>query len=252
MSDSKIYPVPAEVAARAHLNDDQYKAMYARSIDDPEGFWAEQADEFVHWFKKWDKVWEHDYEKGHIKWFLGAKTNVSYNCLDRHLDTRGDKVAIIWEGDDPTQDKKLTYRELHTEVCKFANALKARGVKKGDRVSIYMPMVTEVVVAMLACTRIGAVHSIVFGGFSPEALKDRILDSDCRVVITADEGIRAAKPIPLKANTDQALVACPDVHSVIVIKHTGGDIAWHEPRDVWYHDLMAEASADCPAERDGC
>ena len=248
MSDSKIYPVPAEVAARAHLNDDQYKAMYARSIDDPEGFWAEQADEFVHWFKKWDKVWEHDYEKGHIKWFLGAKTNVSYNCLDRHLDTRGDKVAIIWEGDDPTQDKKLTYRELHTEVCKFANALKARGVKKGDRVSIYMPMVTEVVVAMLACTRIGAVHSIVFGGFSPEALKDRILDSDCRVVITADEGIRAAKPIPLKANTDQALVACPDVHSVIVIKHTGGDIAWHEPRDVWYHDLMAEASADCPAE----
>ena len=248
MSDSKVYEVPAEWAERAHLNDDQYKAMYARSIEDPEGFWAEQAEQFVHWFKKWDKVWEYDYHTAEIKWFIGAKTNVSYNCLDRHLDTRGDKVAIIWEGDDPGDDKKITYRELHHEVCKFANALKGRGVKKGDRVSIYMPMVPEVVAAMLACTRIGAIHSIVFGGFSPEALKDRILDSDCRVVITADEGVRGARPVPLKSNTDTALESCPDVHTVIVVNRTGGDIAWHEDRDAWYHDLMTQASADCPAE----
>ena len=248
MSDSKVYEVPAEVAARAHLTDEQYKAMYERSIADPEAFWAEKAEEFVHWFKKWDKVWEYDYHKGEIKWFIGAKTNVSYNCLDRHLEVRGDKTAIIWEGDDPNDAKTLSYRELHQQVCKFANALKARGVNKGDRVSIYMPMVPEVVVAMLACTRIGAVHSVVFGGLSPEALKDRILDSDCRVVITADEGVRGARPIPLKANTDSALTACPDVHSVIVVRRTGGDIEWHDQRDVWYHDLMAEASPDCPAE----
>ena len=248
MSDSKVYDVKPEVAKDAFINADQYQQMYRRSIEDPEGFWSDLADEFVDWFKKWDKVWEYDYEKADIKWFEGAKLNVSYNCLDRHLDTRGDQVAIIWEGDNPAEDKKITYRELHEEVCKFANALKARGVKKGDRVSIYMPMITEVVVAMLACTRIGAVHSVVFGGFSPASLRDRILDSDCRVVITADEGLRGARPVPLKANTDEALEACPNVHTVVVVKRTGGDIAWNDSRDYWYHELMADASADCPPE----
>jgi len=248
MSDSKVYDVKPEVAKDAFINADQYQQMYRRSIEDPEGFWSDLADEFVDWFKKWDKVWEYDYEKAVIKWFEGAKLNVSYNCLDRHLDTRGDQVAIIWEGDNPAEDKKITYRELHEEVCKFANALKARGVEKGDRVSIYMPMIAEVVVAMLACTRIGAVHSVVFGGFSPASLRDRILDSDCRVVITADEGLRGARPVPLKANTDEALEACPNVHTVVVVKRTGGDIAWNDSRDYWYHELMADASADCPPE----
>ncbi len=248
MSESKLYDVPADVAANAYINEDKYNEMYQRSIADPEGFWAEQAEEFIDWFKPWNKVWDWDYEKANIAWFEGAKLNVSYNCLDRHLETRGDQVAVIWEGDDPAVDKKITYRELHEDVCKFANVLKARGVKKGDRVSIYMPMVSEVVVAILACARVGAVHSIVFGGFSPEALKDRILDSDCRVVITADEGLRGARPVPLKANTDKALESCPNVHTVVTVKCTGGDIAWHDQRDVWYHDLMAAASSDCPAE----
>ncbi len=249
MSESKLYDVPADVAARAYINNDKYNEMYQRSISDPEGFWAEQAEEFIDWIKPWNNVWNWDFDnQAKIAWFEGAKLNVSYNCLDRHLASRGDQVAVIWEGDDPGVDKKITYRQLHEEVCKFANALKSRGVKKGDRVSIYMPMVPEVVVAMLACTRIGAVHSVVFGGFSPESLKDRILDSDCRVVITADEGLRGARPVPLHANTDKALEACPDVHTVVVVKCTGGDIAWHQERDVWYHDLMAEASSDCPPE----
>jgi acetyl-CoA synthetase len=249
MSESKLYDVPADVAASAYINKDKYNEMYQRSISDPEGFWAEQAEAFVDWIKPWNKVWDWDYNEARIAWFEGAKLNVSYNCLDRHLAKRGDQVAVIWEGDDPEVDKKITYRELHEEVCKFANALKARGVKKGDRVSIYMPMVPEVVVAMLACARIGAVHSIVFGGFSPESLKDRILDSDCRVVITADEGLRGARPVPLKANTDKALEACPNVHTVVVVKCTGGDIAWHDERDAWYHELMADASSDCPPEQ---
>jgi acetyl-CoA synthetase len=248
MSESKLYDVPANVAASAYINNDKYNEMYQRSISDPEGFWAEQAEEFVDWMKPWSKVWDWDFDEARIAWFEGAKLNVAYNCLDRHLATRGDQVAVIWEGDDPAVDKKITYRELHEDVCKFANALKSRGVKKGDRVSIYMPMVPEVVVAMLACARIGAVHSIVFGGFSPESLKDRILDSDCRVVITADEGLRGARPVPLKANTDKALEACPNVHTVVVVKGTGGDIAWHGERDVWYHELMADASSDCPPE----
>ncbi len=248
MSESKLYDVPADVAARAFINKDKYNEMYQRSISDPEGFWAEQAEEFVDWFKPWTKVWDWDFDEANIRWFEGAKLNVSYNCLDRHLESRGQQVAVIWEGDDPAVDRKITYRELHAEVCKFANALKSRGVKKGDRVSIYMPMVPEVVVAMLACTRIGAVHSIVFGGFSPESLKDRILDSDCQVVITADEGLRGARPVPLKNNTDKALEACPNVHTVVVVKCTGGDIAWHDGRDVWYQDIVTEASSDCPPE----
>ena len=248
MSDVHVYDVAPEIAARAHLNDEKYQAMYQRSVAEPEAFWAGQAEQFVDWFKKWDSVWDWDFNKGLIRWFDGATLNVAYNCLDRHLETRGDQTAIIWESDDPTVDRKISYRELHEEVCKFANVLKSRDVAKGDRVSIYMPMIPEVVVAMLGCARIGAVHSIVFGGFSPESLKDRILDSDCRVVITADSGPRAGKNVPLKSNADKALEACPDVHTVIVVKRTGDDVAWHEERDVWYQDLMAEASADCPAE----
>jgi acetyl-CoA synthetase len=251
MSEEKVYQVPAEFAAHAHIDEARYRKMYAHSIDDPEAFWAEQAREFIDWIKPWDKVLDWDYHKADIRWFDGATLNVSANCLDRHLDTRGDQIAIIWEGDDPAVDRKITYRELHAEVCRFANALKARGVKKGDRVCIYMPMIPEAAMAMLACTRIGAVHSVVFGGFSPESLKDRILDSDCRVVITADEGMRGGKPVALKANTDEAMNACPDVHTVLVVKHTGGHIDWHAGRDVWYHELRDSVTADCPAEEMG-
>ena len=248
MPDDKIYRVPADTARRAHLNDAQYQAMYQRSIDDPEGFWAEQADEFVTWSKPWDRVMECDFQKASIRWFEGAKLNVCYNCVDRHLENRADQVAIVWEGDNPNSDKKITYRDLYEDVCKFANVLKSRGVAKGDRVSIYMPMIPEAAVAMLACTRIGAVHSVVFGGFSPEALKDRILDSDCQVVITADEGPRGAKNVPLKANVDTALEQCPNVHTTVVVRRTGGDVPFDAQRDVWYHDAMQQASADCPPE----
>nr|VFK63234.1 MAG: acetyl-CoA synthetase [Candidatus Kentron sp. UNK]VFK70771.1 MAG: acetyl-CoA synthetase [Candidatus Kentron sp. UNK] len=248
MSEHKTYDVPAEFAARAHINDAKYQEMYQRSVSDPDGFWAEQAKEFVTWFEPWKKVSEWDYNSADIKWFPGAKLNVSFNCLDRHLDTRGDQTAILWEGDDPQVDKKITYKALHAEVCRFANALKARGVKKGDRVSIYMPMIPEVIVAMLACTRIGAVHSVVFGGFSPEALKDRILDSDCQVVITSDEGLRGGRPVPLKANADKALESCPNVHTAFVVKRTGGAIAWKEGRDVWYDEAMAAADPVCEPE----
>jgi len=250
MSDVKVYPVPAEFAAKSYIDQARYEEMYQRSVDDPEGFWAEQAEQFVTWSKPWNKVldWSYDRNNLYIKWFEGAKLNVSYNCIDRHLDERGDQVAIIWEGDDPATDSKITYRELHQHVSKLANVLKTRGVKKGDRVCIYMPMIPEAAYAMLACARIGAVHSVVFGGFSPESLKDRILDSDCRVVITADEGVRGGKKVPLKHNTDRAVAHCPNVHTVLTVKHTGGDTDWHADRDVWYHELMAEASGDCPPE----
>ncbi len=248
MSNSKVYPVPPDTAAKAYIDSAKYNEMYQHSINDPDGFWAEQAKEFLTWSKPWTKVSEWDFHRGHIRWFEGAKLNVSYNCLDRHLETRGDQIAIIWEGDDPSEDRKITYRQLHAEVSKFANVLKSRGVKKGDRVCIYMPMIPEATVAMLACTRIGAVHSVVFGGFSPESLKDRILDSDCRVVITADEGVRGGKTVPLKNNTDKALLNCPNVHTVLVVKRTGGDIAWHAEHDVWYHELMAKAAPDCQPE----
>ncbi len=248
MSESKVYEIPKEVAAKAHITEKKYREMYARSVADPDKFWAEQAEEFLDWTKRWDKVSEWNYEKATIKWFEGAQLNVSHNCLDRHLEKRADQVAIIWESDDPSVDRHITYRELHAEVCKFANALKARGVAKGDRVCIYLPMIPEAAVAALACARIGAVHSIVFGGFSPESLKDRILDSDCRVVITADEGPRGGKPVALKANTDKALSQCPNVHTVVTVKRTGGKIGWHDERDVWYHDLLEDAAAECPPE----
>jgi len=248
MSEVKVYDVPANVASHAHIDDAKYQEMYQRSVDDPEGFWAEQADEFVTWFKKWDKVWDWDYNKAHIRWFEGAKLNISYNCLDRHLETRGDQTAIIWEGDDPNESKNITYKELHEEVCRFANALKDKGVKKGDRVCIYLPMIPEAAVAMLGCARVGAVHSIVFGGFSPDALKDRINDSDCKVVITADQGLRGSRKVPLKGNVDKALEECPGVHTVFVVERTGGDVAWTEGRDVKYGEAIAAMSTDCPAE----
>ena len=248
MSDNKVYSVPSKVSERAFITREQYEALYKQSIDDPEAFWAEQAHEFLSWDKKWNQVCEFDFNTAEIKWFTGAALNVSYNCIDRHLETRGDQTAIIWEGDDPDDDKKITYKELHELVCKFANALKARGVSKGDRVSIYMPMIPEAAVAMLACTRIGAVHSIVFGGFSPDALKDRILDSECSVVITADEGLRGGRTVPLKANVDKALQECPDVNAVFVVQRTGGEVDWVDERDYWYHDEMSAASADCEPE----
>ena len=248
MSENKVYAVPAELAQSALINAEQYRAMYDRSINDADAFWAEQAEAFLSWSKKWDQVQKWDYSSADIQWFLGGRLNVSYNCLDRHLATRAEQVAIIWEGDDPEEDRQITYQALHEAVCRFANALKARGVKKGDRVCLYLPMIPEAAVAMLACTRIGAVHSIVFGGFSPDALRDRINDSDCRVLITSDYGLRGKKQVPLKANADRALAGCPNVHSCVVVRRTGGDIGWHEGRDVWYHDLVEAASATCPAE----
>jgi len=248
MSDVKIYDVKPDIAAKAHINAETYKTLYQRSIEKPETFWAEQAEQFLVWSKHWDTVMDYDYPKGYIRWFEGGKLNVSVNCIDRHLETRGDQVAIIWEGDNPAHDKKITYRQLHEDVCKFANVLKTQGVKKGDRVCIYLPMISEAATVMLACTRIGAVHSIVFGGFSAESLKDRILDADCKYVVCADEGYRGGKTIPIKANVDKAAAACPRLGKVIVIKNSGGSIDWHEQRDIWYHEAMSEASADCPAE----
>ncbi|MBF0620750.1 MAG: acetate--CoA ligase [Magnetococcales bacterium] len=246
---SKTYPVPEGFKKDALIDEATYQDMYNRSIQDPEGFWAEQAEKFIDWFKPWDNVLSHDYNKAQISWFEGAQVNLSYNCLDRHLEKRGDQVAIIWEGDDPNSDRKITYTELHEQVCRFSNALKARNVKKGDRVCIYMPMIPEAAVAMLACARIGAVHSVVFGGFSPDSLRNRILDSDCQTVITADEGLRGAKPIPLRNNVDEALKECPNVHTVFTVKYTGGAIDWQEGRDVWYQEAVDAASADCPAEK---
>ncbi|MEJ2529039.1 MAG: acetate--CoA ligase [Gammaproteobacteria bacterium] len=249
MSDEKIYPVREDFAAQANITEQQYNEMYQRSIDDPDGFWGEQAEKYLTWSKPWDKVTDWSFQGDvHIKWFEGGKLNAAYNCLDRHLDTRGDQVAIIWESDDPNVDKKITYRELYEEVCKFSNVLKERGVKKGDRVSIYMPMIPEAAVAMLACARIGAVHSVVFGGFSPDALRDRVLDSDCQTVITADQSVRGGKLVPLKSNVDTALADCPHVHTCVVVKRGGDPIEWSDGRDIWYHDALATASSDCPPE----
>jgi len=250
MSEIKTYPVPATIAAKAHISAEQYEAMYQRSIADPNGFWAEQANQFVTWSKPFSRVMDYSFNPDnlYIKWFDGGQLNVSYNCLDRHLDSRGDQVAIIWEADDPNVDKKITYRELHTDVCKLANILKSKGVKKGDRVCIYLPMIPEAAVAMLACTRIGAVHSIVFGGFSPDSLRDRILDADCRTLITADESVRGGRNVPLKKNADTALAECPNVENVIVVQRTGGNVAWTQGRDLWYHEAMAAASPVCEPE----
>ncbi|MEX0731898.1 MAG: acetate--CoA ligase [Aquisalimonadaceae bacterium] len=247
MSD-KMYRVPQEVARAASLDASTYQTMYRRSLDDPDGFWAEQAER-LHWFRRWDKVDGSNLSTGTIRWFEGARINAAYNCLDRHLQTRGDQTAIIWEPDDPGTDAEhITYRDLHERVCRFANALKERDVKPGDRVCIYMPMIPEAAVAMLACARVGAVHSVVFGGFSPQALEDRIIDSDCGILITADESVRGGRSFPLKANADQALRNCPNIRTVFVIRRTGGQVDWKDGRDVWYHEAVRAVSADCPAE----
>jgi acetyl-CoA synthetase len=248
VSEIHLHQVPESAKARAHITRDDYLRMYRNSIEQPEPFWAEQAQKFLDWFSPWSTVSESDFRQGQAKWFIGATLNAAYNCIDRHLPQRADQVAILWEGDDPADSKKITYQELHQQVCRLANLLKARQVRKGDRVCIYMPMIPEAAYAMLACARIGAVHSVVFGGFSPESLKDRILDSDCRLVITADEGLRGGRRVPLKQNCNQALERCPDVHSVIVVRRTGGPIDWVDGRDIWYHEGIASVASDCPAE----
>ena len=245
---SKIYPVDPAIARHAHITTELYQQLYQQSLEQPEKFWTEQAKQFLTWQQPWHNIMACDYRQGYIRWFEGGKLNVSENCLDRHLAERGEQVAIIWEGDDPSQDKKITYRELHRQVCKFANVLKAQGVKKGDCVCIYLPMILEAAVVMLACTRIGAVHSIVFGGFSAESLKDRILDSNCRYIVCADVGFRGGKITPIKANVDKAALDCPELKTVIVIKNSATDVHWQPRRDIWYHDVMQQASEDCPAE----
>ena len=248
MSD-KIYDVPAEWRKRAFVDDAKYKEMYDRSIKDPNGFWAEQAKR-IDWIKPFSKVKNTSYDPHNvsIKWFEDGTLNVSYNCVDRHLAKRGDQTALLWEGDDPKDHRKLTYKQLHAEVCRFANVLKARGVKKGDRVTIYLPMITETAVAMLACARIGAIHSVVFGGFSPDSLAGRIDDCKSDVVITADEGVRGGRKIPLKANTDAACDKVGHVKSVIVVRHTGEKVNMRAGRDVYYDDLAKTVPADCPCE----
>ena len=249
MSENRTFPPAADKAAQANIDANGYQAAYAQSLSDNEAFWAEHGKR-IDWIQPYTKVSDVSYNKPdvHIRWYEDGTLNASANCLDRHLATRGDQTAILWEGDDPADAKHITYAELHEEVCRFANALKARGVKKGDRVTIYMPMVPEAAVAMLACTRIGAIHSVVFGGFSPDALAGRIQDCASTVVITADEGIRGGRPIPLKANTDKALASCPDCTTCFVVRRTGADIAWQDGRDVWYHEAVAAADADCPPE----
>jgi acetyl-CoA synthetase len=248
MPEDKIYSVHDSAGSRSHLDKTRFQELYQQSIASPDEFWAGQADELLHWHQRWQSVSSSDFNKAETNWFTGAKLNVAFNCIDRHLEQRGEQTAIIWEGDEPTEDKKITYRELHAHVCKFANALKARGVSKGDRVCIYMPMIPEATYAMLACARIGAVHSVVFGGFSPESLKDRILDSDCQTIITADEGLRGGRTVPLKANVDAALEQCPDVHSVFVVRRTKADVPWFDGRDVCYLKSTEAASAECEVE----
>lgn len=243
-----VYPVPQESLRHSFISREKYQAWYRRSIDNPDEFWAEQATRFVTWFSPWKKIKSGGFEHLDARWFEGGKLNVSYNCLDRHLPERANQSAIIWEGDDPKHHRRISYAELHEQVCQMANALKQLGVQKGYRVCIYMPMIPEVVIAMLACTRIGAIHSVVFGGFSPESLKTRILDADCSFVITADEGLRGGKKIPLKQNTDEALKSCPEVKHTIVVKCTGNKIPWDNQRDLWYHDIMKNTKKNCPPE----
>jgi acetyl-CoA synthetase len=249
MSEIHVYPVKEEIAKSARCDEASYLARYEASIRDPEAFWREEGKR-IDWFKHYSQVKDVNFGPGdvHIKWFQDGTTNAAHNCIDRHLDKRRDQVAIIWEGDDPKDDKKITYGELHEEVCRLANVLKSRGVKKGDRVTIYMPMIPEAAYAMLACARIGAIHSVVFGGFSPDALAGRVIDCESNCVITADEGLRGGRKVPLKANADKALQSCPGVKTVVVVKRTGGEVGWDDARDIWYHEACAETSADCPAE----
>ena len=249
MDQQPIFQPSDALAKNAHIDADGYQALYAESIADPNAFWAKHGNR-IDWIKPYSQVSNVSYDAKnlHINWFADGSLNAAANCLDRHLAERGDQTAIIWEGDEPDQQRHISYKELHEDVCKFANVLKANGAKKGDRITVYMPMIPEAAIAMLACVRIGAVHSVVFGGFSPDALAGRIQDCESNMVITADEGVRGGRPIPLKSNTDAALKSCPDCTTVIVVKRTGGAIDWVEERDVWYEEAMRAASADCPAE----
>ena len=248
MSDNSFFPVKPEIASTAYVDEAAYARLYEQSISDPEAFWGEQGKR-IDWIKPYTKVKDVSYTGDvHIKWFYDGTLNVSANCIDRHLEKRGDQTAIIFEGDDPGVSKHITYKELHEQVCRLANVLKKNGVKKGDRVTIYLPMIPEAAYSMLACARVGAIHSIVFGGFSPDSLKDRIVDCDSHFVITSDEGLRGGRKVPLKANADKAVAGAPGVKHVLVVKHTGGNVAWTEGRDLWYHEEIASVSADCPPE----
>ncbi|HUH84252.1 MAG TPA: acetate--CoA ligase [Stellaceae bacterium] len=246
MSSTSLFPVPEDVARSAWIDAAGYARLYEQSLADPEGFWREQAKR-LHWMKPFTKVKDTRFTGDvSIRWFEDGVLNVAENCIDRHLATRADQTAILWEGDSPHEQRHVSYAELHDSVCRLANVLKAKGVKKGDRVTIYLPMIPEAAFAMLACARIGAIHSVVFGGFSPDSLEGRIQDCKSDVVITADEGLRGGRKVPLKANTDEALKRCANVRTVIVVRRTGGAIGWVEGRDVWYHEAMADAAGDCP------
>ena len=248
MSTNTVYPVKDHIKSKAKVTAEQYQEMYRESVENNVDFWRKHGQR-LDWSKPYTQVKDVDYaDNARIRWYYDGRVNACYNCVDRHLPERADQTALLFEGDDPSVSKKITYSQLKEEVCKLANALKARGVKKGDRVTIYMPMVCEAVYAMLACARIGAVHSVVFGGFSPQSLRDRILDCESDVIITADEGVRGQKRIPLKANVDKAVAECPNVHTVLVLKHTSGDIVWNADIDVWYHEICGEQSVDCPCE----
>ena len=248
MNKEKIYNVPKDISEHSNVSESEFQVLYKQSLENPDEFWSSQAESYLDWDKKWEEVKNTNIEKGEIAWFSGGKLNASVNCIDRHLPKDKNKIAFIWEGDDPEESKNITYQDLHDEVCKFSNVLKARGVKKGDRVCIYMPMIPEATYAMLACARIGAIHSVVFGGFSPESLKDRILDSDCQTVITADEGLRGGKTIPLKQNVDEALEGCSNVHTVLVITRTEAEIPWNEDCDVRYEEISKNVSNECTPE----
>jgi acetyl-CoA synthetase len=248
MFDLSRFPQADAVRKAVKLSADDYQRLYRQSVEQPDQFWADQANTFLDWSAPWSAVQQADIKTGDAQWFKGGKLNVSYNCIDRHLKERGEQTAIIWEGDAPSDSQKITYKQLHHNVVRLANVLKSRGVKKGDRVCIYMPMIPEAAYAMLACTRIGAVHSVVFGGFSPEALRDRILDADCRTVITADEGVRGGKHVPLKQNVDKALQSCPNVSTVLVVQRTKGKVEWVADRDIWYHESLQSVTDDCPPE----
>ncbi|MCC7348553.1 MAG: AMP-binding protein, partial [Variibacter sp.] len=242
----KIYDGPSAWAQRAYVDDAHYRSMYARSVKDPEGFWREHGQR-IDWTKPFTKVKNTSFTGDvSIRWFEDGATNVAWNCIDRHLEKRADQTAIIWEGDDPSQSKHISYRQLHDEVCRFANILRNRNVEKGDRVTIYMPMIPEAAYAMLACARIGAVHSVVFGGFSPDSLAGRIEDCGSKVVITADEGVRGGRKIPLKANTDAAIDKVGGVDHVLVVRHTGGDVPMNPERDFWYHEAAEMVTTECP------
>jgi len=248
MTKDKIYNPSKSIIDNSNINESEFQAMYEKSIESPDDFWASQAQSYLDWDTKWTEVKKTNINNGEVSWFSGGKLNASVNCIDRHLPANKNKIAFIWEGDNPAESKNITYQELHDEVCKFSNVLKLRGVKKGDRVCIYMPMIPEATYAMLACARIGAIHSVVFGGFSPESLKDRILDSDCQTVITADEGLRGGKVVPLKQNVDEALKGCPNVHTVLVVTRTNAEISWNQDCDVRYEEISKNVSDECDPE----